>query len=66
MADYKYENIDSDLDEEDDPSKGGFVARWVGIANSTATTFNIETNIDCAVPDTTPCKSIHKGRVKKK
>ena len=63
MADYNYENIDSDLDKEDDPSKGGFVARWVGVANSTAISFTIETNIDCAVPYTTSGKNIHKTEI---
>ena len=65
MAAYNYENIDSDLDKADEPSKAGFVARWVGVANSTATSFTIETNIDCAVPDTTLCKNIYKAEIYK-
>ena len=34
----------------DDPSKAGFVGRWVGIANATKEKILIETHVECAVP----------------
>jgi len=60
MAEYSFENTDGDLDVEE-PSKAGFTDRWVGIANATKNSYDIETHIEAAVPKETSAWEVEVG-----